>query len=89
MSKERKLGEDRYWICIIGPVNVAKLPDGGDGPPRAAAIAAVEGMNCEVENCWSGWGADGEIVARVEKEWDRRAAENGSEVEVDDQVQSQ
>ena len=63
---ERPLGEERYWVCIIGPVHQQSLPDGADAPPRSAAILAVEAMGCAVETCSSGWGQDAEIIARVE-----------------------
>ena len=52
---------NNYWVCIIGPVDKAELPEGFDSSPRTAAIEAIEAVEAagiEVENCWSGWGCD-------------------------------
>jgi hypothetical protein len=50
------MGEIRYWVCIIGPVEREELPDGADAPPRGAAIEATIGMiGRQPDHCYSGW----------------------------------
>lgn len=50
-----KLTVPRYWVCIIGPIENSKLPDGSDGPPRIAARRAVLEMTGDDPTCNSGW----------------------------------
>jgi len=46
----------RVWTCkIVVPV-YDELPDSSDGPPRQAAIRAVERLGVRVLDCFSGWG---------------------------------
>lgn len=46
----------KVWECKIVVPADAELPPGFDGPPRSAAIAAVEADGIEVLGCASGWG---------------------------------
>jgi hypothetical protein len=47
---------NKYWVCIIGPVEDEKLPPGADLPPRKAAkraVAEMLGYSCsEVSSGW-------------------------------------
>lgn len=66
MSKE-------YWVCIIGPVERKELPDGADGPPRAAAVdAIIEMIGRQPDECGSGWGCTEETKKAIEKAWSDR-----------------
>ena len=46
----------RVWECKIVVPGDAKLPRAFDGPPRNAAISAVETVGIRVIGCFSGWG---------------------------------
>ena len=51
-----------YWYCIVGPIERATVPNGGDFPLRMAVREKMSEMfGSEVENkttCSSGWGMD-------------------------------
>ena len=67
--EKNKDGE--YWVCIIGPVERKELlEDGADGPPRDAAIEAIEKMiGRDVERCSSGWGCSKETRKKILRIW--------------------
>jgi len=46
----------RVWECKIAVPIDSELPDGFDGPPRQAAIKAIESAGITVCSCFSGWG---------------------------------
>ncbi len=54
--KETPMSKYKVWVCKIVVSGDAKLPDGFDGPPRLAAIQAVESAGIVVWDCFSGWG---------------------------------
>ena len=56
------MNKPRYWICIIGPVDDDKIPDGGDSPPRWAARTAQHKMTGVDPICSSGWFDKDELV---------------------------
>lgn len=46
---------EKYWVCIIGPVDESKIHSGNDFPPRMAARDAIlKSTGCD-PSCWSGW----------------------------------
>ena len=55
----------RVWSCKIIVPQDAELPEGFDGPPRCAAIEAVELEGIDILGCFSGWGGE---LNDVEKE---------------------
>jgi len=59
------MGKQRYWICIIGPVDGDKIPDGGDSPPRWAARTAQCNMTGVDPTCASGWIDESELVSEA------------------------
>lgn len=49
----------RYWVCIIGPTDQDKLPNGSDLDMRSAAEKAFKKLTGHhAEICSSGWGVD-------------------------------
>ncbi len=64
------MSEYKVWTCKIVVSGDAKLPDGFDGPPRLAAIHAVQSAGIEVLDCFSGWG--GTLTETQEKIVNRR-----------------
>jgi len=48
----------KVWSCKIVVSDDADIPDGFDGPPRKAAISAVETVGFPVLACFSGWGGE-------------------------------
>lgn len=48
----------RTWECRIVVPADAPMPPGFDGPPRMAAIDAVEAAGIPVLACFSGWGGE-------------------------------
>ena len=49
---------EKWWSCLIGPVDDAALPPMSDVPMRQSAKRAfldLAGEHCEA--CFSGWGA--------------------------------
>jgi hypothetical protein len=48
----------KVWTCKIVVPEHAEIPDGFDGPPRMAAIRAVEQAGIPVLSCFSGWGGE-------------------------------
>lgn len=48
----------RVWSCKIVVPAGAQLPQAFDGPPRSAAINAVEEAGIFVFGCFSGWGGE-------------------------------
>lgn len=55
---------EKYWTCIIGPIDDSKIPKGGDFPPRIAARNAILAMTGVDPPCESGWGETPENLAR-------------------------
>jgi len=48
-----------YWVCVVGPIERDKLPDGSDLPMRWAVQSAFENVTGEWPGvCSSGWGCD-------------------------------
>ena len=46
-----------YWLCIIGPADGTKLPDGADMPMRTAVQSRFAALTGEFPKlCSSGWG---------------------------------
>ena len=56
---------DRYWYCLIGPVQDELVPKDGDFHPRMAAREAVEQMTGvdTVNKTASGWLDNEEALA--------------------------
>ena len=66
---------NKYWVCIIGPVGDNKLQPGSDAPPRNGAIMGVEGMGIKSKNCWSGWGCDEKRFKLLQYIWNTKPKE--------------
>ena len=51
--------KNKYWVCIIGPCEESKLPNGSDSPIRNAAKSAFFSITKKHPNyTWSGWGVN-------------------------------
>ena len=60
----------RYWMCIVGPTDVHKLPQGADNPMRKAVKGAFEKLTeHEYHDCYSGWGMSERRKDAVMKVW--------------------
>ncbi len=69
-QKAENQGE-RYWMCIIGPVDKAAVPEGADFIMRRAvgqAFGVVTGRWEGVRE-WSGWGLTKERMEEIQKVW--------------------
>ena len=63
-----------YWVCIIGPAERQRLPDGCDFPMRQGVQEAFERLVGEWASvCYSGWGTSEDRKNRLLNAW------NGSE----------
>lgn len=78
MSKDRI--DERFWVCIIGPVTEGELPQGADSKPRSAAVIAVTEMLGRQPECWSGWGTDRQRFEAIQKVWN---SEDRTDAKVD------
>lgn len=67
MKKTKK--KNRYWVCIIGPMDMNKVPMGFDSVPRIAAINAIMSKGFKQPECWSGWGCTEEKFEKLMKVW--------------------
>ena len=67
----QRMVRQRYWVCIIGPVDKGRLPNGFDSLPRIAAIEAIEKAGIEVKDCWSGWDCDEKHFKDIAEVWNR------------------
>ena len=65
MGGKMKGKEYQVWECKIVVSADESLPDGFDGPPRQAAINAVEKTGIEVIACFSGWGGALTEIQRI------------------------
>jgi len=56
-----------YWFCKIGPIEGSKIPNGGDGPLRAAVEGRfIEMFGEQAKRCGSGWGLTEEMKTRLD-----------------------
>ena len=68
----------KVWECKIIVPEDCDLPPGFDGPPRLAAIAAVESAGIEVLGCSSGW--CGSLTKEEQTGFESRACEEYPDV---------
>lgn len=62
--------KEEYWVCVIGPVNRALVPQGGDFPPRRAAMEQIMKMSgVDDFTCSSGWGVNEETKDAILEAW--------------------
>ena len=56
-----RIDQNKYWLCLIGPIDQKAIPDGADAPMRKAVKDSfVELTGYNPERCSSGWGVSKE-----------------------------
>jgi len=68
----------RVWTCKLVVDDSKPLPRGFDGPPRDAAVEAVERAGFEVVSMFSGWA--GQLTEMEKKIVDERGGPRGTYV---------
>ena len=68
----------RVWTCKLVIDDGQPMPMGFDGPPRDAAVRAVERAGFEVVSMFSGWG--GQLTEIERKIVDERGGARGAYV---------
>lgn len=59
------MSTQRYWICIMGPVDAENISADGDSIPRIAAREAMEKTTGVSPICASGWVNSDRLVAEA------------------------